>query len=232
MLLHYCIINLKIFSVYSFEERCSKRKAHGSGYLKAINKSRIMKQRIIVWLLAPLALLWSCASPVYVEQSPTANLGQYKTYAWVEVKATQTDNRNVTGLAGDAIHRTARAELEAKGLREVTENPDALLSYDVLVERTTERRSEPVYTQPFSRVFYNPFFRRWGTVYYPSRFVGYDTYTVPVREGTLTLTLTDARTDSTVWQGWTTETMRNRRFSSSDVEKAVRHILKKLPAGS
>lgn len=187
-----------------------------------------MKQRRILWLLAPFALLWSCATPVYVEQSESANFARYKTYAWVEVKANQSDSRNVTGLAGDVIHRTAREELEKKGWRETTANPDVLLSYDVLVERGAQQRSDPVYTQPFSRVFYNPFVRRWGTLYYPSRFVGYDTYTVPVREGTLTLTMTDAGTDSTVWQGWTSETMANRRFTAEDVQKAVKNILKKL----
>ena len=175
-------------------------------------------------------LLFSCANPVYVEQSESANFAKYKSYAWVEMKANQTDGRNVTGLAGDVIHRTTSEELAKKGWRETTTNPDVLLSYDVLVERSTEQRSNPVYTQPFSRVYYNPFFRRWGTVYYPSQFVGNDTYTVPVREGTLTLTMTDASTDSTVWQGWTTGTMENRRFSSGDVQKAVKSILKKFDA--
>jgi hypothetical protein len=187
-----------------------------------------MKQgRNFVWL-ALFTLLISCANPVYVEQSESANFAKYKTYAWVEMRAAQNDSRNVTGLAGDVIHRTTKEELDKKGWRETTSNPDVLLSYDVLVERTTQQQSNPVYTQPFSRVYYNPFFRRWGTVYYPSRFVGYDTYTVPVQEGTLTLTMTDARTDSTVWQGWTSETMTNRRFSSDDVEKAVKNILKKF----
>jgi len=184
-------------------------------------------KRIVLAVLA-VVLVVGCASPVYVERDESANLAKVKTYSWVDVKAKENDDRNVTGLAGDALRRAAAAELAKKGWTETNTNPDVLLSYDVLVEKSVQQQSDPVYTRPFSRVYYNPYLRRWATVYYPSQFIGYDTYTVPVREGTLTLTMTDAATDKTIWQGWTTETMQNSRFTTKDVEKAVKNILKKL----
>jgi hypothetical protein len=142
--------------------------------------------------------LMSCAATVHVERDQTADLSQYKTYQWVETRTNQNDNSSITAFGDEAIHTAVQQELSQRGWREVTENPDVLITHDVLVERTTTQQSDPVYTQPFTRAFYNPYARRWGTLYYPSRFIGYDTYTVPVREGTITLTVLDAKTDKTI----------------------------------
>ncbi len=180
------------------------------------------------FVVVAATLLMGCASPVYTEQSESVNLAKFKTYAWVDMKNNKDDAKNVTAFAEEAVHNTAKEELEKQGWKESTTNPDVLLSYDILVERTTTTQSQPVYTQPFTRVYFNPFLRRWATVYYPSQFVGYDTYDVPVREGTLTLTMTDTKTDKVVWQGWTTEQMDNQKMATKDVEKAVKNIIKKL----
>jgi len=105
------------------------------------------------------------------------------------------------------------AELAKQGWREVSDNPDVLLSYDVLVERSTEQQSDPVYSRPPTRMYYNPYRRSWGTIYYPSQFAGDQTCEVPVKEGTITITMTDARTDKVVWQAWTTERLNYSRLT-------------------
>jgi hypothetical protein len=174
------------------------------------------------------AFLFSCGNKVYVEKDESANLAKFKTYAWVDMKDNQNDSRNVTGFADPTVKRVVKETLAKRGWSETEINPDVLLSYDVLVERTSETQSQAVYSQPFSRVYYNPYLRRWGTVYYPSQFIGYDNYDVPVREGTLTLTMTDPLTDKVIWQGWTTERMEDRKFATSDIEKAMKSILKKF----
>jgi hypothetical protein len=51
------------------------------------------------------------------------------------------------------------------------------------------------------------------TIYYPSQFVGYQTYEVPVKERTITITMTDARTDKVAWQAWTTERLNYARLT-------------------
>jgi hypothetical protein len=187
-----------------------------------------MKIYGIILLAALAGITVGCSNPVYVQTDESANLAKYKTYAWVETRASQDDNKNLTAFAERDIHRAVTAELSKKGWVEVTENPDVLVSYDILVERTTQQQSSPVYSQPFSRVYYNPYLRRWGTVYYPSQFVGYDTYNVPAREGTVTITILDPQTDKTVWQAWTTETMDNMKLTSDELTKAVRKIFKKF----
>ena len=182
-----------------------------------------------LWMAAAVStFIVSCANPVYVERDESSNLAKYKTYAWVDMKDNQDDNKNVTSFADATVRNAAREALEKRGYTESENNPDVLLSYDVLVERGSTTESQAVYSQPYSRVYYNPYLRRWGSVYYPSQFVGYDSYEVPVREGTLTLTMTDPQTDKVIWQGWTTERMEDRRFATKDIDKAVKKIMKKF----
>jgi hypothetical protein len=190
-----------------------------------------MNKKNFFWfaaITAVSAMASGCGNRVYVEKDESANLAKYKTYAWVEMKDNKDDSKNVTSFADAAVKSTAREILEKKGwtLNEI--NPDVLLSYDVLVERGSETQSQAVYSQPYSRVYYNPYLRRWGTVYYPSQFMGYDSYDVPVREGTLTLTMTNPETDKVIWQGWTTKSMEDRKFATSEIKKAVKTILKKF----
>jgi hypothetical protein len=173
----------------------------------------------------------SCSNPVYVQKDDGVNLNNYKTYMWVDTRAAENDNSDrATSYADISVRNSVNAELSRKGWREVTSNPDILVGYDVLVERSLEQKSDPVYSQPMSRWYYNPYTRRWNTIYYPSQFIGYQSYEVPVKEGTITINLVDARTDRAVWQGWTTENMDYSRFTEDEVARAVRNIFKKFDA--
>jgi hypothetical protein len=58
--------------------------------------------------------------------------------------------------------------------------------------------------------------------------MGYDDYDVPVREGTITISMIDARTDRTVWQGWTTDEINNRNMSSKEIQNSVKAIFRKF----
>jgi hypothetical protein len=110
----------------------------------------------------------------------------------------------------------------------VSNDPDVLISYDVLVRNTTARRSDPVYTQSYTRTYYNPRLKRWGTIYYPSEFLGYNNYSVPVNEGTVSITLTDANTDKVVWQGWTIDELNYSRITQDEIASSVKNIFSKL----
>jgi hypothetical protein len=126
------------------------------------------------------------------------------------------------------IQSVVSTELEKAGWKQAKSNPDILLSYDVLVERTTQQRSDPVYSQPFTRTFYNPYSRRFIHVYYPSRFIGYDNYEVPSKEGTVTISMIDAKTDKTVWQGWTTDEVNSKNLSNKEIQNSVKAIFRKF----
>lgn len=171
----------------------------------------------------------ACATPVHVEKDNSVDLRKYKTYMWVDTRYNQNDNATRPATYGDiSVRNAANAELRNAGWSEVSSDPDLLISYDVLVQNTTARRSDPVYTQSYSRSYYNPRLRRWGTVYYPSQFLGYNNYDVPLNEGTISITLTDANTDRVVWQGWTTEELNYNRITKEEITASVHNIFSKL----
>ena len=120
------------------------------------------------------------------------------------------------------------AELARANWKEEKDHPDVILKHDVLVERTVKNNSSPVYSQPFTRSFYNPYTRRLGYIYYPSRFVGYDNDRYATREGTLTISMIDAKTDKVVWQGWATDEVSNKNLTSKEIQGSVKSIFKKF----
>lgn len=199
-------------------------------------------------LIIPVLLAAGCIAPAHVEKDDTADFTHYKTFAWVtsesndkkdhkndkkedkkDDKKENKDNKvRQNDLTDRQVQLAVNKELAKQGWKEDKNNPDVLISYDVLVERSTRESANPVYTRPYSRIFYNPYLRRYGTIYYPSTFLGYDDNAVSVREGTLTVTMVDARTDQTVWQGWTTGEVSSRHLTQKEIQNSVRSIFRKF----
>ena len=177
-------------------------------------------------LVSAAAVFYSCSTPAYVEQDSNVNLSNYKTYMWIDLKASENDaSSRATAFADVSVHNSVNAELSKWGWQEVSDNPDVLVSYDVLVERNVETQSDPLYSQPYSRLYYNPYTRRWSSIYYPSQFLGYQQYQIPVKEATITINMMDTDTDKKIWQGWTTERLSG-GLSDLDVKKSIRNIFK------
>ena len=179
----------------------------------------------LVVLAGAAILLNSCGTSAHIEKDQNTDLRNYKTYTWVDK---ENSEKMKNAIAAQNLKSTAIEELQKNGWREVNSNPDLLLSYDLLVEKGVREQNDPVYSRPYSRVYYNPYTRRYGTIYYPSQFLGYDDYTVPVKEGTVSISMVDAKTDKTVWQGWTTDELNSNHFTSKEVQRNVKIILKKL----
>lgn len=183
----------------------------------------------LLGLLISCLIIASCGPVAHVEQDPGVNLNNYKTYAWVETRNNENDNEErKTNFASLSVQNAVNEQMKLKGFTLTESNADLLLSYDLLVERDREERSRPVYNRPLVRYFYNPYFRRWSTLYYPSRFSGYDTYTVPVKEATLTISMMDANTDKTIWQGWATQNVSSGNPSPDEIRNKVEAIFNKF----
>ncbi len=186
-------------------------------------KQTMWKSAAILFVFS-LALA-SCGTIAFIEKDDSVDFSNYKTYAWI----TASGNEAQSSLAQRQIRDAVNKELQkTAGWREVKKNPDVLLSYDVLIERTYRMQNDPVYSRPAVRTFYNPGQRRYFNVYYPSRFVGYDNYNVSTRERTVTISMIDAKTDQTVWQGWTTDEINSRKMNTNEVQVAVRSIFRKF----
>lgn len=172
-------------------------------------------------------LLASCAPTAHVEKDDNVDFSQYRTFAWAEKDKAAKKDRN-GDLAEQKIREAVTQELVKSGWRESKRNPDALLSYDVLVERSVRSQNDPVYSRPFVRTFYNPASRRFFNVYYPSQFMGYDNYQVPSREGTVTISVIDANTEKVVWQGWATDEINGRHMTTKEIQNVVKAIFRKF----
>lgn len=183
--------------------------------------------KAVLALIMPISLVVSCATPAYVEKDATADFSRYRTFAWIDNSKKDEKNRHQEFMKKN-IQEAVTAKLQKGGWKEDNNKPDVLISYDLLVEKTTRDQSSPVYSTPFRRVYYNPFYRRYGVIYYPPTFMGYDNNNVEVREGTLTITIVDARTDKTIWQGWTTDEVNSRNVSKKEIQNSVNAIFRKF----
>jgi hypothetical protein len=191
-----------------------------------------MKKNLKLWSVYSIFvfLLASCSSTAHIEKDDNADFSRYKTFAWVdkygEGRLDQNKNNDLTELK---IREAVNKELEkSAGWKEVRNRPDVLLTYDVLVEKGIKENNNPVYSRPYSRMLYNPYTRRYTTVYYPSQFMGYERDERSIREGTITISMIDAKTDKTVWQGWTTDEVNSKNLTSKEIQNSVRSIFKKF----
>jgi hypothetical protein len=174
-------------------------------------------------------MIVGCSAPVHVEKDDSVDFSRYKTFAWVDKDGPGKKDRNKSNdLMEQKFKEAVTKALDKQGWRTDNRRPDVLISYDVLVERGSRQQSDPVYSRSFVRTFFNPYSRRYYNVYYPSQFMGYDDYSIPVREGTVTITVTDARTDKVVWQGWTTDEVNSRNLTSREINSAVKSIFRKF----
>jgi len=185
---------------------------------------RINLKTAIVAMLG-IVILAGCASSTHIEKDETVNFSRYKTFTWLHGDEGKLENQS--DLAETKIRNAVSKEFEKIGWKESKNKPDVLLDYDVLVERSSKKENDPVYSQPYSRLIYNPYTRRYATIYYPSQFLGYDSYEKVIKEGTVTVTMIDAKTDKTVWQGWTTGEVNSKNLTNKEIQKAVASIFKK-----
>jgi hypothetical protein len=50
----------------------------------------------------------------------------------------------------------------------------------------------------------------------------------PIKEGTVTISMIDTKTDKTVWQGWTTDEVNSKNMTTKEIQNSVKSIFKKF----
>jgi len=191
-----------------------------------------MKKRMKLWSAYSIFvfLLASCSSTAHIEKDDNADFTRYKTFAWVDKDGEgRNDGNKNNDLTESKIREAVNKELEkSAGWKEVKNRPDVLLTYDVLVEKGVKQSSNPVYSRPSSRLVYNPYTHRYTTIYYPSELMGYERDERSIREGTITISMIDTKTDKTVWQGWTTDEVNSKNLTTKEIQNSVKSIFKKF----
>lgn len=180
------------------------------------------------WIMMALSsvFLMSCTSTAHIEKDDTVNFSNYKSFAWLHGEEGKLEKQS--DLIESKIREAVTLELEKSGWKQIKTKPDVLLDYDLLVEKESKEKRDAVYSQPYSRIIYNPYTRRYASIYYPSRFMGYQSYEELIKEGTITITMIDAKTDKMIWMGWTTGEVNSRNLTKKEIQKAVTSIFKKF----
>ena len=183
-----------------------------------------------ILVLATVALV-GCGVSAHVEKDPSVDLGNYKTFAWLnDHEGSKKDGRHYQNFQEKSLKDLVNSQLEKNGWRMVKSNPDVLVDYDIMVENDVKNESESVYSRPTVRYFYNPYTKRINSVYYPSQYLGENNYSVPYKSGTITLNFVDTKSNNLVWQGWAETEITNRRLQQDDMKKVVKAIFKKFNA--
>jgi hypothetical protein len=178
-------------------------------------------------------VLAGCTSVAHIEKDETVNLSNYKSFAWVKTTdSTEQETKSPMTLTEQAVRTAVNDELQKEGWIEAKSRPDVLLSYDVLVENAIKESSNPVYSRSQTRYYYNPYTRRWSGIYFPSQILGYDRNEYQTKEGTVTVTLVDSRTDKVIWQGWTTAEVNNKNLTSKEIRNSIKTIFRKFDVAS
>ncbi len=176
-------------------------------------------------------LLAGCTATAFIEKDETVNFGRYKTFAWLD-ESDDSSGIKKNSLQETNLRQAVNAELSKSNWREEKNKPDVILKHDVLVEKTTKESSNPVFSQGYTRRYYNPYTRRINYIYFPSQLMGYNSNEYQTREGTLTITMIDAKTDKVVWQGWTTNEVSNKNLTSKEIQGSVKTIFRKFNPGT
>ena len=182
-------------------------------------------------LLSAVMMLSACGVQSYVEKDPNVNLNSYRTYAWLNDKESKRkDGKAYKDFQESYLIDIVSKELEKSGWQKArsTGSADVLIDYDIMVENELREQSQSVYSRPQIRYFYNPYTRRINSVYYPSQYLGEDSYTVPYKSGTITINIVDTKDNKLIWQGWAETDVTNKRIKQDDMDKIVKSIFKKF----
>ncbi len=189
--------------------------------------------KLASFVLAGMLFLVSCASTAHVEKAKGTDLSKYKSYGWVEPeKAVNGKVERSKEITDQNIRSAVDEQLQKSGWKLTENNPDVLVSTDLVIEKNRKQSTDPVYSRPFTRSYYNRYSGRFNSFYYPSQFMGYDRYSTTIKEGTVTVTMIDTKTDKAVWQGWATNELSRNNISDKEISKNVQSIFKKFDANN
>ena len=188
------------------------------------------KQFGFLTLVSVLIFLMSCCITAKVQKDNSVDFKKIRTYAWeaVIIKDSGKPLVKKNDLVDRKIKESIDKNLQETGWKMTPKNPDVLLVYEIDVEKEKRNLRTPVYSDPRDRYFYSPINRRWVPVYYPTTLMGYQNDVQTFQEHTLTVSLLDAQSDKTIWQGWTTMETDSKRLTDKEIEKNVKAIVQQL----
>ena len=187
-----------------------------------------LKMFLAILTISVSAIISGCGLQAHTQKVPGTELSDYKTFNWMPSDNEKKNSKHYKNFEESYLKQSIASQLEKKGFREVSGPADVSVDYDVMVENEQKLQSEPVYSDPYIGYRYNRFNGRMTQVYYPSRYIGEDRYTVPYKSGTITVNLVDNKKNEVTWQGWAATEMDRKKLTTDDIDDVVGAIFKKF----
>ncbi|MBC5991591.1 DUF4136 domain-containing protein [Pontibacter cellulosilyticus] len=179
-----------------------------------------------------LVLLSSCMVTSGIKNTssiiaPGANTKLYRTYSWYQPNpaAPASFDKGYKGELNERIVKAVETELQEKGYKKVTENPDVLLAYDLSVSVPVEKDAPGTYPNGFgySYAYMSGYRYNYGNAGLP----GYRAVDL-FKSGTLIIDFISPKTNQLVWRGWTEGAFDDFSAGNGKVQQEVEEILNKL----
>lgn len=131
--------------------------------------------------------------------NPKANLGAYKTFAWLDPDIKAGPNPMYKSeLLNSTVKTAVNTELTIRGMKEDEQAPDALIQFHTY----TQQQQRTNYSGGYPYMGYMGGWGRWGGFYpYGMGWGGNNAYQYRYTEGTLVVDILDARTKEVLWEG-------------------------------
>lgn len=167
---------------------------------------------IVIFLITAFC---SCATTqVSQDYDSSANFSTYKTFAWLESPKRSGDTRIDNPLIDAGILAAVDKTLTSKGYKKISgDSADFYVVYDLSLEKTFDLQPVRGYIS-------------FGAIGVSSR--GETEY----EEGTLVISVNDAKTKKPVWRGWVTCRVNEQptpEQTTETINKAVEKILVQFP---
>jgi len=181
-----------------------------------------MKPARIACLVCAAALAAGCIDVKY-DYDPEVDFTRLKSFDWLPVSAKATYNRLDIGR----FHKAVTAELEMKGLKQVTKGPDFRIAVYISKKEKMDVESFGYYYGPPGRYWRCDYPGDWWGAY-PG-----DIDTYYYEEGTFILDFVDPKTKKLLWRG-TAKTDLDERTEPPEKEqefmdKIARKVLEHFP---
>lgn len=172
-------------------------------------------------LAAGVTLMIGCVSTprVAVIRDPEADFDRYTTFGFYQPLGTDREGGTGTMLSR-TLRNATRAELESLGYRFDQDNADLRVNFFVETREVIRGQRGPSFT-----VGYGVYHRHYGV------WTGYDTDIRQHTESTLHVDVVDTGRDQLVWEGISTERLRDHdlAFEPDNLESSVARIFADFP---
>jgi hypothetical protein len=194
-----------------------------------------MKKILLGLALALGGGLSACTSAVNVEQQANVNFANYRTFDFADTEVKTDGDQNPllrSPIAQDRIKQAIAGEMAKRGLREVENNPDLLITTHTYVERAERTVYNtypgPNYAYPYAVGYRGAFLPiNYGYWYTPAYYS--QPRTEQYREGTLIIDFIDRHTNNLVWRGSMADPVDDPARLGSEFSKSAKDILEKFP---